>query len=145
MSDYVNLNNARFDDQRDIMLKISEDKVCPFCPDNIHKYHKPPILRDGDHWLVTPNQWPYDFTETHLLFITKSHVEKLSDLPDGSFQELQGHLSWAEKKYGIKAGSIAMRFGDVTKNGATVKHLHMHIIQPSADKPEGKSVRFKIG
>ena len=142
---FVNLSNARRDDQRDIMRDIDEQGVCPFCPEHLTKFHKQPILRQGDHWLVTSNQWPYPYTSIHLLAISTYHAEKMADLQDGSFAELQQHALWAEATYRIAAGGLAMRFGDIGGNAATVRHLHAHFIVPSPDRQPDEKVRFRIG
>lgn len=141
---FVNLGNARTDEQRGVMETIEERGECPFCPDNLAKYHQQPILRRGDHWLLTNNQWPYKFTDRHLLAIAAYHAESITDLREGAFGELQEHITWAVLTYEIAAGGLAMRFGDVNKNGATVRHLHAHLIVPAADKPPEEKVRFKI-
>ncbi|MCX6728672.1 MAG: hypothetical protein NTV39_02805 [Candidatus Saccharibacteria bacterium] len=141
---YVNLNNARLDEQRRVMEDIVENQECPFCQENISKYHKQKTLRKGKHWTITKNQWPYKYTDVHLLAILNYHAEKLSDLKAGAFDELQGHMVWAEKEFDIITGGIGMRFGDMTSNGATVNHLHVHLIVPSHDKPADEKVRFKI-
>jgi diadenosine tetraphosphate (Ap4A) HIT family hydrolase len=141
---FVNLNNARFDEQRRVMEDIKNNKECPFCPENLSKYHKEEILRKGAHWILTRNQWPYKYTDPHLLAIATYHAEKISDLRDGSFDELQDHIVWAEREFKIITGGLAMRFGDMSRNGATVNHLHMHLIVPSIDKPEDQKINFKI-
>ena len=142
---FVNLDNARLPEQRQVMTDIENNQECPFCPENLEKYHKEEILRKGAHWILTRNQWPYKNTDLHLLAIAAYHAEKLSDLREGSFNELQEHMVWAENEYNIIAGGIAMRFGDTSHNGATVRHLHAHLIVPSIDKPADEKVRFKIG
>lgn len=143
-SSHVNLKNARLDEQRDVMERIVNDDVCPFCPENLALYHNQPILRRGKHWLVTTNQWPYKHTKAHLLAIASYHATTLQALKKGAGEELLDHVRWAESEYGIAAGGIAMRFGDVTKNGATVSHLHAHFIAPSPNNKPGIHVRFKI-
>jgi ATP adenylyltransferase len=141
---FVDLTKARYQDQHDVMQEIADEGHCPFCPEHLHKYHKQPILRQGEHWTVTPNQWPYENTRLHLLAITSYHTETLSDLRQGSMDELLGHLQWAELTYKIAAGGLAMRFGDLRKNGATVNHLHAHLIVPEDNLPPKTKVRFKI-
>lgn len=141
---FVNLGNARNDEQRGVMENIEATGDCPFCPDNLHKYHKEPILREGKHWLVTPNQWPYKHTRVHLLAIATYHAEDITDLREGSLDELQTHLQWASAEYQIAAGGLAMRFGSVDHNGATVRHLHAHIIVPELELGVGEEVRFRI-
>ncbi len=144
MRERVNLDNARLDEQRRVMENIVSDDVCPFCPEHLEKYHKQPILRSGEHWVLTPNQWPYENTRVHLLAIAAYHAESLNDLRKGSMDELQEHFQWAEFTYKVAAGGLAMRFGDVMENGATVNHLHAHFIVPEGDLPPDAKVRFKI-
>lgn len=142
---FVNLDNARNDHQRQVMEDISHHGECPFCPENLHKYHNQQILRRGKHWILTPNQWPYDNTQLHLLAIAAQHVITLSELDSGAGEELLGHFKWAEKKYSIKAGGLTMRFGDISNTGATVYHLHGHLIVPNQNLGRDQKVRFKIG
>lgn len=142
---FVNLDNARLPEQRRVMEDIESNQDCPFCPDYLDKYHKEAILKKGAHWILTRNQWPYKNTDLHLLAIAAYHAERLSDLRPGSFDELQDQMVWAEEEFGVVAGGIAMRFGDVSRNGATVRHLHTHLIVPALDKPINQKVRFKIG
>lgn len=142
---FVNLDNARNDHQREVMNDIANNQECPFCPDALHKYHKEPILRQGEHWLLTPNQWPYDNTRVHLLAIAAYHAERINDLKPGSLEELQTHFAWAEDEFKIAAGGLAMRFGDTSGNGATVRHLHSHLIVPEDGLTREQKVRFKIG
>ena len=142
---FVNLDNARLDEQRRVMKNILDNQECPFCPEYLDKYHKQEILRQGIHWILTKNQWPYKNTDVHLLAIAAYHAEKLADLRKGSFDELQGYMVWAEHEFKVCAGTIAVRFGDSSLNGATVRHLHVHFIVPSPDKPDNEKVRFKIG
>ena len=142
---FVDLRKARVDEQRQVMETILEANECPFCSENLAKYHKQEILRKGEQWILTRNQWPYEDTSLHLLAIATYHAEKLADLHEGAFDELQGHMVWAEKEFDIKSGGIGLRFGDMAHTGATVSHFHVHLIVPSADKPEDKIVRFKIG
>jgi diadenosine tetraphosphate (Ap4A) HIT family hydrolase len=141
---FVNLDNARYDEQRQVMQDIEKNKECPFCADNLAKYHKKEIIKKGKFWVLTYNQWPYKYTDIHLLAIATYHAEKLSDLKMGAFDELQKMAIWAENRFKIQTGGIAMRFGDVSDNGATVDHLHVHLIIPSKDKPADEKVRFKI-
>lgn len=141
----ISVDNARTDHQRRVMERIREVKECPFCEENLRKYHKKKILKQGKYWTLTPNQWPYDFTKVHLIAIARKHVEKLDDLPKAAFAELLELFQWAERKYKLDYGAIAMRFGDVGGTGATVLHLHAHLIVGDPDHPGYTPVRFKMG
>lgn len=145
-AEFVNLDNARHEEQRRVMEGIIERGECPFDEENLAKTHSQPILRRGEHWTVTPNQWPYAFTRLHLLAISRYHAESLSDLQEGSLDELQNHFQWAEAEYQVAAGGliVAMRFGDVQQTGATVNHIHAHLIVPDKEKQPEDKIRFKI-
>ena len=140
----VNLSNARNDGQRQIMETIVDDGVCPFCLENLEKYHKQPILASGEYWLVTTNQWPYEHTEHHFLLIAKRHVQTVTDLPPGAFEELGEHIKELVRAYGLTHGGVAMRFGDIAYTGASVNHLHAHVLQASKNLPEDAKLKFKF-
>src|SRR5690606_31473617 len=105
---------------REVMKGIVSDDVCPFCSESLQKYHKQPILIEGEHWIVTTNQWPYEHTDVHFLFIARKHVEIITELADGAFEELGNHAKELVKAHNLEYGGLAMRFGDPTRTGATV-------------------------
>lgn len=148
MVEFVNLNNAdRSEDQLQVYKEIAERGECPFCLENLYKTNPQPIVREGKYWNILPSRWPYAHTATHLLAITRRHVESVAELGDeaeAAGAELFSHLKWAELEYQIAAGGLAMRFGDVAHTGASVSHLHGHIIQPDPNRPKEAKVRFKI-
>jgi ATP adenylyltransferase len=144
---FVDLDNARLDEQRQVMEQIVAAGHCPFCLENFRQYHKLPILKEGKYWLLTQNQWPYVHTKHHFLLILKEHQEELAELDPAAGQELIELSQWAVKEYQLPGGALALRFGDTNYSAGTVKHLHGQLIQPDilaadyADKP----VKFKIG
>jgi len=145
---FVNLNNARLEEQRKIMEQILAQGVCPFCSEHLRKFHTQPILKETSHWILTNNQWPYKNTKVHLLAIYKIHAESLSEINPEAGAEVFELIRWAEQKYTIKGGGLGMRFGDPMYNGGTVRHLHAQILAADiADKkhPDYKPVRFKVG
>lgn len=142
--DYVNLNHARTDDQRGIMQQIVDDSTCPFCPESLEKYHKQPILKKSRHWIVTTNQWPYRNTDAHYLLIARVHAETITELPGGAFEDLGEQIQDLVRQKKLTYGAVGMRFGDTQHTGATVSHLHVHLVHPSPSIPAGESVRFKM-
>ena len=142
---FVDLDNAREDDQRDVMRDIIAAGECPFCAENLRKYHKQPILRESEHWLLTTNQWPYDHTKLHLLAIYKTHAERLSELVPEAGRDLLELMQWAEAEYDVPGGGWAMRFGDTDHSAGTVLHLHAQFLVPDLESPGYEPVRIKIG
>jgi diadenosine tetraphosphate (Ap4A) HIT family hydrolase len=142
---FINLANSREKKQSLVMEKIAEAKHCPFCRENLCKYHQEPILKEGKFWIVTTNQWPYKNCKHHFLLIYKVHAVSLSDLSPAAGQELFELIAEIEQSFAIKGGGLAMRFGDTDYSAGTVNHLHVQLIEPDINKTNFVPVRVKIG
>lgn len=142
---FVDLENARLDEQKKVMQDIITADECPFCTENLRKYHKPPILREGKYWLVTTNQWPYAHTQLHLLFILKEHAVSITEIPADAGAELVEHAQWAAAEYDIPGGGLVMRFGDTAHSAGTVAHLHAQLVVPQLEDADFEPVRITIG
>lgn len=142
---HVDLDNARLDDQRQVMKEIIEAGHCPFCLENLEKYHKEPIIKAGEYWIVTTNQWPYEHTQLHFLLIYKEHVTDLLGLNPMAGKELIELVQWIEKEYQVPGGGWSMRFGDTDHSAGSVAHIHVQFVVPDLSAPEFKPIRIKIG
>ncbi|MGD9129226.1 MAG: hypothetical protein PVJ09_01950 [Candidatus Woesebacteria bacterium] len=142
---FIDLDNAREQEQIQVMKDIAKENHCPFCLKNLKKYHKHPILKETKHWLLTKNQWPYKYTKYHLLIIYKKHATKLSELSSDAGKELFDLVKWTEKKYQVPGGAWAMRFGDTDYSAGSVNHLHVQFIEPDIKAKGYQSVRIKVG
>jgi diadenosine tetraphosphate (Ap4A) HIT family hydrolase len=146
-TNFIDLDNARVDEQKQVMRQIKAEDHCPFCRENLAKYHKHPVIRETKYWLLTNNQWPYENTKLHLLAIYKDHVTKLAGLDPAAGQDLLELMQWAEREYQVPGGGWAMRFGDTDYSAGTVAHIHAQFIVPDieADDFAQKPVKVKIG
>lgn len=145
---FVNLDNARNTEQRAVMEVTLEGNFCPFCPENFTKAQLMPIIKQGEYWRIRKNYWPYENTLVHLLIIHNEHAKKLSDISAEAAQELFQLAQWAEKEYQIAGGAMGLRFGDIRVNGATVNHLHAHLMSAKItdrNNPKYWPVRFRVG
>ena len=139
-SAYVYLPNARTREQEDIMRQIRADGVCPFCRQHLQTYHLQPILAEGDYWVFSASQYPRDHAESYIMaFYKESHITQLAELPPKAGFEL---IELSQSMSLPPNGCWAMRFGSPQFTGATIYHLHAHLIFP---KPGLTPVRFKIG
>ncbi len=130
---------------RSVLGAIAKTGRCPFCPENF-RYHKKPILRRSGGWLATENSWPYAGTRVHCLLISTRHRERFEDLSLKDFAAIRRLTGWLIRKYGIAGGGLAIRFGDPRFTGATVRHLHVQLIQPARDhRGKVQTVQFPIG
>ncbi|TRZ54060.1 MAG: HIT domain-containing protein [Dehalococcoidia bacterium] len=145
---FVNLENARVEEQREVMKMIQEQGFCPFCPENISKSQLEPVIKQGQYWHIRENHWPYKNTRVHLIVIHNTHIEKLSEISPEAAKELFELAKWTEDKYQISGGGIGLRFGDFRLNGGTVLHLHVHIVTAditNRDDLEYQPVHFRVG
>jgi diadenosine tetraphosphate (Ap4A) HIT family hydrolase len=149
MKKFVDLTHVRRDDQQSVMETIAKEKHCPFCAENLDKYHKKPILKTGKYWVLTDNQWPYEKIRHQLLAIYRTHIEHIKEMPSEAGAELIEMFKEEAIKRNIPGGGIAIRFGSNPEHGSygnSVLHLHAHLIEPDLDAlgPDEKW-KFKFG
>ena len=144
---HIDLDNARVKEQKKVMTNILQADHCPFCSENLKKYHRKPIIKETKYWILTKNQWPYQHTQLHLLAIYKNHKTNLADLKPEAGQELIKLFQWVEKEYNVPGGGFVMRFGDTDYSAGTVAHIHAQFLVPDIHHPSylEKPVKVKIG
>ena len=140
----VDARYAKTSQYRKVLGEIEGAKVCPFCPETF-KWHTNPILKREGNWLITESFQPYKNTDHHFLLIGKRHKEQLSELTPKDWNEMAQLQKWAIKKFNLKGGGLAMRFGDTAHTGATVSHIHMHLIVPKLKNGHAIPVWFPFG
>jgi diadenosine tetraphosphate (Ap4A) HIT family hydrolase len=128
-----------------VMEQIARDGVCPFCLENLKKYHTKPILWSNSDWLVTKNDTPYEGSRIHILMICKKHLPTVVNMEKRLWSSLGEAIDWTTKEFKITGGSFLMRFGDMNYNGASVQHLHSHIIVGVKKGKNTSSLKVKIG
>ena len=145
MKKVVDTRYAKSKDYKKTLETIEKITKCPFCKENF-KYHKKEILKTYKNWFITKNSWPYKNSKFHFLIIPEKHKEEFNDLKISDFKIASDLANWAIKKYKIKGGALTLRFGDTQYTGATVCHLHFHLIVPKLDKDKNaKVINFPIG
>ena len=126
---------------REAIAKIKARLKCPFCQENLGGFHKHPILREKSGWRLTRNTWPYENAKHHFLIIPRRHFETLGGLTVSDLKAVYRLAIWASRQFNIKGGAMPVRFGVTEYTGATICHLHYHLIQPKM----GKAVQFPVG
>ncbi len=140
MKKVVNPKYAKSGEYQGVIEKIARSGQCPFCPDNF-RHHKHPILKKQGGWFVTKNSWPYANAKNHFVIISAAHKENLNELTPEDLKTVKSLADWMVKKFKIKGGALALRFGDTDYTGATVCHLHFHLIVPK----KNRTVNFPVG
>jgi len=137
---------AGTEDYKKVLEEILASQKCPFCPENFFIKHKKPIISEKDNWFITESQWPYPKALYHFLIIGREHKEKLNELTEKDLAAVAylSDLITEEKK--LEGGGLALRFGDGRLSGATVAHLHFHLIFPERNEDGlAEAVWFPIG
>jgi len=142
----VNPKFANLKDYKKVLKTIEKTTKCPFCKENF-KYHRKPIIKKQKGWFITENTWSYKNTRHHFVIISEEHKEEFKELNFSDFETVSKLANWIIKKYKINGGGILLRFGDSDYTGATVCHLHFHLIVPKINKRmmKAKTVYFPIG
>lgn len=136
MSEFVNLNNARPGTQYEkTITQIKQDGVCPFCPEQLAKYHKNPTIKETENWIMTDNMYPYKPVKNHVLFIHKKHITHANQITPEGWAELQTLANFLYSERKMIQGALVMRFGQTQHTGASVSHLHAHILESNPDDP----------
>ncbi len=125
-----------------VIQEAESENACPLCT---LKWHTNPILKTIGNWFITETIQPYKNADRHFLIIGKQHREQLSELAPRDWMEISQLQKWAVKKYHLTGGGLAMRFGDTTYTGATISHLHMHLIVPKLKRGRAIPVWFPFG
>lgn len=132
-SDYVNTLNA-----------IVAGGFCPFCEEHLFKHHRKPIIYKSKHWIVTENSWPYKGSKLHFIFITKQHLEKTENVSFVVWNDLQKLYKKVIKKNNIKGATLMIRSGDTKYTGASVNHLHAHLIVGNPRTRKSKPIKALV-
>lgn len=129
---------------RAVIHDIARAGVCPFCPEHF-RWHTEPLLKRYGGWALTKNFNPYRNAALHLIIIATAHKERLEELTPADWRALSFLARWAIQKFKIRGGGIALRFGDTAYTGATVCHLHAHLIVPKLRGKKALPVLFPFG
>ncbi len=149
MKKFVDPNNtlARKDDYADVIGRIANDGVCPFCPEHFAKYHKK-TLEGKKFWTITDNMYPYKPSKHHRLIIHREHITHIDQVSPPAWHELMEIFLSEVATKKITGGTLIMRFGETKFTGASVSHLHAHIVQSDPDDPgydKTKGLTMRIG
>lgn len=127
----VDLGNASIiprSDYTGVIEEILKEGNCPFCRDHFLRHHPNPIIRESDEWVVTTNGWPYPGTTHHFLLIARKHVERIEDLSSLAVLAFFDEYQFLVQSHKLIGATILWRSGDTRMTGASVGHLHAHII-----------------
>ncbi|MFA4846551.1 MAG: HIT domain-containing protein, partial [Patescibacteria group bacterium] len=107
--------------------------------------HRRPILYKSKYWLVTANSWSYSGSQFHILFIARKHIEKTEDMSSMMWNDLRKLHRKFVKKNKIKGATLMIRSGDTKITGASVNHLHAHLIVGGPRTDTAEPIKALVG
>jgi diadenosine tetraphosphate (Ap4A) HIT family hydrolase len=122
------MENHRTADQLAEMERLEAAGICLFCPDGLRDHARQQILWETEHWTVTPNEFPYPGTSLHLLIVPHAHAADVLDLDAAVQQDFFIALGRVRERYGLRHYGLGMRNGDCRFTGATITHVHAHVL-----------------
>ena len=136
------LTSARVVDQLGEMERLAELGICYFC-DLLER--KIGCVIDGEYWAVYPNTFPYKNTSVHMLIVPKAHHVDIRTLTRAASAEYMQVVAQVADSFGLTGYSQFMRSGDMSLTGASIAHLHGHVIAPDMETDTFESVKIKLG
>ena len=127
------LANVRTAEQRSRMVALEDAGVCLFCPEGLGMYSATGPLFENASWLVVANDFPYAGTRQHLLLIPRAHVGDLLELDPAAREQFWDALAAARALGGASYYGLGVRNGDCAATGATIAHLHLHLLVPDPE------------
>ncbi|QQS22524.1 HIT domain-containing protein [bacterium] len=129
MAKKVNVNSAYNEEYREVLEKIEKSGQCPapFCKDK-GPNHKHKIEYKSEFWKVTRNTYNYQNAKFAFLIIPNRHVEDFLEILIAEWRELRRIIRYLVKKHDLKGYTFMWRMGETSHTGASVVHLHAHLI-----------------
>lgn len=130
------MENYRTPEQLAEMHRLQAAGICLFCPANLQNHDRQRILWQTDHWTITPNEFPYKGTAQHLLVVPHQHATDMLDLSPTAQQDFWTALGVVREQFSLDYYGLGVRNGDCRFTGATIAHVHAHVLVAEPSMPE---------
>lgn len=124
------LGNSRSEMQTAEMKRLERENICAFCWEGLRTTGQWAEIVSA-HWAATENRYPYERAARHFLLLPYAHVTDMRDLTIAARADFFTILDATTRRFGIADYEIKIRCGDPQVTGATVAHLHVHLIEPA--------------
>jgi ATP adenylyltransferase len=137
-------DNFRTDEQLAEMRRLEAAGICLFCPASLREHAHQEVAFETGHWAVTPNAFPYRGTRLHLLVVPHQHVNDMLDLGDEVLADFWVALRQVRERYGLDYYGLGVRNGNCSFTGATIAHVHAHVLVGDPDLEPEVPVRMRL-
>jgi ATP adenylyltransferase len=136
------MENYRTAEQLAQMERLEAAGVCLFCPDELGRHAGAAAFLRTEHWTVMPNDFPYAGTSLHLLLLPRAHVGDMLELGAAAQADFFTALGTARQHWGFEHYGLGVRNGDCRYTGATIVHLHAHVVVAPPEPEAVVRMRF---
>ena len=136
------MENYRTAEQLAEMERLEAAGVCLFCPEELGRHAGAAGFLQTEHWTVMPNDFPYPGTSLHLMLIPRQHAGDLLDLGAAAQADFFTALAAARAHYGFAHYGLGVRNGDCRYTGATIVHVHAHVVVAPPEPDAVVRMRF---
>ena len=139
------MSNHRTAEQLAEMQRLEAAGICLFCPGGARDAGRQrAVLWESRHWAVLPNDFPYRGTMLHLLVVPHEHVNDMLDLDEESLGDFWDVLKVIRQRFSLDHYGLGVRNGDCGFTGATIAHVHAHILVGDPTVEPEVPVRMKF-
>jgi diadenosine tetraphosphate (Ap4A) HIT family hydrolase len=136
--------NYRTDEQLDEMRQLEAAGICLFCPAALREHARQRVTFETRHWMVTPNAFPYKGTSLHLLVVPHQHATDMLDLGDDVLADFWIAMRQVRERFGLDHYGLGVRNGNCNLTGATIAHVHAHVLVGDPDLNPEVAVRMRF-
>jgi ATP adenylyltransferase len=137
-------DNYRTDEQLAEMRRLEAAGICLFCPEALRGHASQRVAFETRHWMVTPNAFPYQGTKLHLLVVPHRHANDMLDLDDDTLADFWSALRQIRSQFDLGHYGLGVRNGDCRFTGATIAHVHAHVLVGDPDLEPEVPVRMRL-
>jgi len=138
------MENHRTAEQLADMEDLEARGVCLFCPDGLAQLRRQRVIWQTKYWTITPNKFPYQGTSLHMVLVPHQHAGDLLDLDDAARADFWTALAWVRDRYELSYYGLGVRNGDCRFSGATIRHVHAHVLVGDPDAEPEVPVRMRF-
>ncbi len=128
--------HARTPEQLAEMRRLDAAGICLFCPGHLASHPRQRVLFTTRYWTATQNEFPYSGTSLHLLLVPHQHAADLLELDAEGRADFWTALATAVSRYDLSHYGLGVRNGDCRFTGATIRHVHAHLLVASQTASE---------
>jgi len=96
------------------------------------------------HWTALLNDFPYSGTRLHLMLVPRQHASDLTGLPAATQRDFWQALAAVVRDYQLTYYGLGVRNGDCRYTGATIEHVHAHLMVGDPDPASAGPIRMRF-